>query len=367
MIQQENSILTYYVTTYFYCFIKNKLRKILLEKNEFYLVIQINYIMKMKFGCQVTLGLRNEFEKYNSVQATETIEKTALIAEELGYDSIWLSDHFVTLQDNVPTPNQVYEALTTLTYLAGITKKIRLGNIVLCNNYRNPALLAKMTSCLDVLSRGRFELGIGAGWYEPDYTSYGYIYPEIKIRIAQLEESIQIIKKMWTEESPSFDGEYYNIKDAFCSPKPVQKPHPPIMIAGGGKMMLRLVAKYANISNFFGAPEIYRKRLDILDMHCEDIGRKSEDITKSVFTTVIIGKNTEVVKERLAKLIGDETDDKKKTDIINDVIFGTSDEIIERISEYVDMGVKFFIPIFQLDTKFEDMEIFRDNVMSQFR
>ena len=151
--------------------------------------------------------------------------------------------------------------------LAAITEKIKIGQIVVCNSYRNPLLLAKMLSTLDIISNGRIELGIGAGWYEQEYLSYGYDFPSNTIRIMQLDESISIIKAMWTDNKHvSFQGKYYRIKDgikdAICNPKPIQKPYPTIMVGGSGeRYLLKVVAKHANRYNlFFGSPDENEKK-----------------------------------------------------------------------------------------------------------
>ena len=155
---------------------------------------------------------------------------------------------------------------------ATLTKKIKIGQIVTCNSYRNPALLAKMLSTLDVISNGRIELGIGAGWYEKEYLAYGYDFLYHRERIKQLDESISIIKEMWTKRHASFEGRHYKVKDAICNPKPIQKPHPAIMVGGSGeKYLLKVVAKHANRYNlFFGTTNDMKRKIKILMEHCND-------------------------------------------------------------------------------------------------
>ena len=165
----------------------------------------------------------------------------AVLAEALGYDSIWVYDHF----HNVPRPahEAVFECWTTMAAISQRTSRVRLGQMVGCNSYRNPALLAKITSTIDVISGGRLDWGIGAGWYENEYKGYGFEFPKPKDRIGMLNESVEIVRSMWTEAETTYDGKYYKLSRANCDPKPLQSPHPPIWIGGGGEQLtLRVVA-----------------------------------------------------------------------------------------------------------------------------
>lgn len=159
-----------------------------------------------------------------------------LLSERLGYHSIWTYDHMIGMYEN-PGDNR-FECWTTLSALAGATKHIRLGQLVLYNPFRHPPLLAKQSATLDAISGGRLELGLGAGWHKPEFEAYGYPLEGPTVRIRRLDEAALIIKKMWKEESPNFSGRHYEIKRAYCAPKPVQKPHPPLMIGGGGERLL---------------------------------------------------------------------------------------------------------------------------------
>jgi alkanesulfonate monooxygenase SsuD/methylene tetrahydromethanopterin reductase-like flavin-dependent oxidoreductase (luciferase family) len=151
------------------------------------------------------------------------------------FDSAWACDHLIPWADFVPERTPNLEGFTTVSYLSGLYQNLTFGNIVLCNSYRNPALLAKMSATLQALTNGRFILGIGAGWKQDEYQAYGYEFPRPKIRIQQLNEAVQIIKKMWTEDIVTFEGTYYHIHEAICEPKPT--PIPPILIGGGGEQL----------------------------------------------------------------------------------------------------------------------------------
>src|SRR6266516_7033469 len=179
------------------------------------------------------------------VEKYETMSRCALEAESAGFDGVFLYDHFHTVPD--PPLEAVFECWTSMAALARDTSTIRLGQMVTCNSYRPPSLLAKMASGIDVMSHGRLVLGIGAGWYEHEYRAYGYPYPETAERLKRLREAVQIILAMWTQEEATFEGTYYQVKGAINQPKGVQKPHIPILIGGGGeKVTLRLVAQYGN-------------------------------------------------------------------------------------------------------------------------
>ena len=169
--------------------------------------------------------------QYNfKVLEFEAIKNIALKAEKEGYHSLWISDHL-----SYKSCRERLESWTTLSALSSITEKIRLGTIVLCNLYRHPGLTAKMSSTLDSISKGRLELGIGACWNEIECSDFGISFPIPRIRLEMLRESVEIIKKLWTQERTTYNGRYFTLKDAYCEPKPVQKPHPPILIGGGGR------------------------------------------------------------------------------------------------------------------------------------
>jgi alkanesulfonate monooxygenase SsuD/methylene tetrahydromethanopterin reductase-like flavin-dependent oxidoreductase (luciferase family) len=162
--------------------------------------------------------------------------------------------------------------------------------MVTCNGYRPPSLLAKMASCVDVMSRGRLILGIGAGWYEHEYQAYGYEYPETPERLRMLREALQVIKAMWTQERAQFAGSYYNLRAAINEPKPVQKPHPPIWIGGAGeKVTLKLVAQYGDACNFNADVETVRHKLNVLREHCESVGRDYDSVLKTIEFYTILG------------------------------------------------------------------------------
>src|ERR1700682_139785 len=205
------------------------------------------------------------------IEAYEAMTRVAQEAEELNFHSIWLYDHFHT----VPTPTQevTFECWTSTAALARDTKRVRIGQMVTCNGYRNPALLAKMASTVDVLSHGRLDFGIGAGWYEHEFRAYGYDYPDAPERLRYLREAVQVIRAMWTQEEAVFEGKYYQVRGAINQPKGVQKPHITMLIAGGGEnVTLKLVAQYGDACNINGDLATLERKFAILRDHCENVG-----------------------------------------------------------------------------------------------
>ncbi|GCF07406.1 LLM class F420-dependent oxidoreductase [Dictyobacter arantiisoli] len=214
----------------------------------------------------------------------------------------WLFDHFFPLSGDLNGP--CLEGWTVLSALAAVTKRIRLGLMVTGNTYRHPAVLANIAATVDIISKGRLDFGIGAGWNEAEHEAYGIPLYKPGERLRRLEEACEIIKRMWTEAAPTFEGRYYQIKDAYCEPKPVQKPYPPFVIGGGGeKLTLRIVAKYANIWNIpGGTPEDFKHKSAILDEHCAAIGRNPAEIARSI-QIVINPNNLQETREAIQKLI----------------------------------------------------------------
>jgi F420-dependent oxidoreductase-like protein len=224
--------------------------------------------------------------------------------ETLGFDSFWVMDHFHQIPLVGKEDEPMLESWTTISVLAGVTSKIRLGTMMTGIIYRNPSILAKIGATLDVLSKGRLFMGIGAAWNEEESIAYGIPFPSTKERFLRLEEATQIIRKMWTDDpSTSFNGKYYQIKNAYCNPKPVQKPSPPIMIGGAGeRQTLRIVAKYGDACNLpsFGSVETVKSKLSILKEHCKSIGRDYDSILKTKLGRVVIEDDRELARKRYA-------------------------------------------------------------------
>jgi F420-dependent oxidoreductase-like protein len=284
-------------------------------------------------------------EENDPVKQYEFSKSISITADSIGFDSIYAYDHFIPFYSDDKNKN-IFECFTLLSVVAAITERIKIGQIVSCNSYRNPSLLAKMLSTLDIISKGRVELGIGAGWYEQEYTAYGYHFPSNVSRITQLDESLSIIKAMWREKRASFEGKYYNIKEAICNPKPIQKPQPIIMIGGSGeKYLLKVVAKHADRYNlFFGTPNDMKTKISVLKEYCKSIGRDHKEIQYSIVLPCIIKDTQQEVNRVLVQYKRkDKTLDEYLQYLVGGVAVGTPEKVLQGIKKYMDIGVTHFI------------------------
>jgi F420-dependent oxidoreductase-like protein len=213
-------------------------------------------------------------------------------ADEAGFASLWVMDHFFQIEVVGEVEEPMLEGYSALSYLAAITERARLGTLVTGVHYRHPGLLVKTATTLDVLSKGRAYLGIGAGWNERESRGLGVPFPSTRERFEQLEEALQIARQMWSGEVEPYEGEHYQLDEPLNSPQALAEPHPPVMIGGmGEKRTLRLVAKYADACNLFayGGSGLIRHKLDVLRGHCEDVGRDYEEIERTALGTVNVG------------------------------------------------------------------------------
>lgn len=308
----------------------------------------------MDFGVIVPQGWRMDLVGISDpAEAYETMTRVAQEADALGYHSIWLYDHFHT----VPTPTQeiTFECWTSTAALARDTRRVRLGQMVTCNSYRNPALLAKIASTVDALSHGRLDFGIGAGWYEEEYVAYGYPYPGTHERLERLHEAVEIILSMWTQEEANFEGTYYQVRGAINQPKGVQKPRIPLLIGGGGeKVTLRLVAQYADACNVGGDIPTIKHKLAVLKQHCEQLGRDYERIKRTVLIDFCVIAETEAgVFAKLTPQERDNVEELRQTWLI-----GTPEQIRERLAEYEEAGIQELIVRFVDAAKLESVRLF---------
>ena len=286
----------------------------------------------------------------------------AVKAEELGFDSIWVYDHF----HNVPVPahEAVFECWTTIAAISQRTSRIRLGQMVGCNSYRNPGLLAKITSTVDVISGGRLDWGIGAGWYENEYRGYGYEFKKPSDRIGMLRETVEIVKSMWTNAETTYEGKYYRLERANCDPKPLQKPTPPVWIGGGGeKVTLRVVAEHADVSNFGSSVEEFVRKREILKGHCAAIGRDEETIRKTVSSEIFIRETEKEILEAGSRSLWGEPAESWRSK----ALVGTPEQVSEKIQRYLDAGCTGFVPWCPDYPSTETLELFARHVMPNFR
>jgi F420-dependent oxidoreductase-like protein len=264
-----------------------------------------------------------------------------LRAEELGFDWVSVFDHFIPIQTDPEGP--CFEGLTLLSALAAQTSKVRCGVLVIGNTYRHPALLANIAATIDHISGGRLELGVGAGWWEMEHEEYGIPLPPIGRRIRMLGETLPILKSLWSEKRTTFEGRYYQLTNALCEPRPVQKPSIPLWVGGAGeKLTLRVVAESADGWNTFFMPiEEYRRKLDILAAHCRAVGRDPKDIRKSLVIQMAVGRDAaevETILDRLGRARGVAPEVLRTRAVI-----GTPEQCVEQLMPYVDAGVGDFI------------------------
>lgn len=230
------------------------------------------------------------------------LAEVAHAADEAGFEYLAVMDHFFQIKTVGPAENDMLEAYTTLGYLAAHTERAKLLTVITGVIYRQPGVLAKAVTTLDVLSGGRAILGIGAGWNEEESRGLGFPFPPTKERFEMLEEALRYVHQMFADDDGPFEGDYIHAERLLNSPKPLSKPHPPIMVGGSGEQKtLRFVAKYGDACNIFNGPELEHK-LDVLRGHCEKEGRDYDEITKTVYQPLDIGANGEKTEELLTEL-----------------------------------------------------------------
>ena len=318
---------------------------------------------KPTFGTFIPQGWKMELASIEGAQNKwQKAVDIAVLAEELGFDYIWVYDHF----HNVPTPahEAVFECWTTIAAISQRTSRVRLGQMVGCNSYRNPGLLAKITSTIDVISGGRLDWGIGAGWYENEYKGYGYEFPKPSERIGMLKETVEIVKSMWTNEETTYDGRFYKMSRANCDPKPLQNPHPPVWIGGGGEQLtLRVVAQHADVSNFGSSVDEFIRKREILKGHCKEIGRDEDEIRKTISSEVFIRETeAEVIAAGNRNIYGGDAEQWRERALV-----GTPEQVSEKIQRYLDAGCTGFIPWCPDYPSTETLELFAKKVMPNFR
>ncbi|MEO8289336.1 MAG: LLM class F420-dependent oxidoreductase [Chloroflexota bacterium] len=321
--------------------------------------------MPPKFGAITPQGWRLDLvDIKDPVEKYEHMTRFAQEMERLKYDSVWVYDHFHTVPTQELESN--FECWISTAALARDTSTIRVGQMVTCNNYRPPALLAKMASTVDVLSHGRLDFGIGAGWYEEEYKAYGYDFPDGPERLRMLDEALQIIHAMWKDDYATFEGKYYQVRGAINEPKGVQKPHIPIWVGGSGeKVTLKLVAKYGDACNISEqAPEAYRRKLDILKGHCDTVGRDYDSIIKSSHTFMTLLTPGQDIDEGTAPFRRGASLEQ----YLSRNFVGTPEQTVEYLSTLYEAGIEYFVIYFRNDlTKFDTIQMFAEEVMAKMR
>ncbi len=295
----------------------------------------------------IRMGLQIPLFTYPGVEDRDLFERVAAIAttaEASGFDSVWVMDHFYQLPGLGAPSDNMFEAYSLLTAIAARTSTVRLGAMVGGMTYRNPAFLAKAVTGLDVISQGRAIWGIGAGWFELEHDQYGYEFGTFTDRFEKLEEGLQIVKSMFTEHTTTFDGKWFKVTEAMNYPKPVQAGGPPVMIGGSGeRKTLRMVAQYADACNVFGEPGQVRHLMDVLDGHCERLGRDPKTICRTRLGTLVVGPTMEAATAKITSRFGVASLDDLPAELLARVkgmfILGDADAVGEQVQELLDAGL----------------------------
>jgi F420-dependent oxidoreductase-like protein len=327
----------------------------------------------MKFGIFIPDGWRIDLAGIPTEKHWPTMLEQARKAEAGPWESIWVWDHFHTVP--IPTDEAKHEAWTLMAALGATTQRVRLGQMCTCMAYRNPVYLAKVAATCDVISGGRIEMGIGAGWYEHEWRAYGYGFPSAGERLGMLDEGVQIMRQAWTEGTATLDGKHYQVDGAIVRPLPLQAGGIPLWIAGGGeKKTLRTAAKYAAYTNFDGTPDAFARKSGILEQHCRDIGRDFGEITRSANYNMLIGETEAEVKDRLdwladhyTKVVPADQVERYRHLYENGPLVGTPEQIVERLRELERLGMTYTIT-YWLEAAYDrsGIELFERQVIPEF-
>ena len=306
----------------------------------------------MRFGLFIPQGWKLDLAGIAPKDHWSAMLDVARVAESGPFESIWVFDHFHTVP--VPTDEATHEAWTLMAGLGAATSRVRLGQMCTCMGYRNPAYLAKVAATVDVISGGRVEMGIGAGWYEHEWEAYGYGFPTAGERLRQLDEGVQIMRQLWTEGVATLDGKQYQVDGAICRPLPLQEGGIPLWIAGGGeRKTLRIAAQYASYTNFDGTPEVFVRKSELLAEHCREVGTDYDAIVRSANFNVVIGETEKDVQDRLAwfrsrieKLIPADRVESTVSQYADSQLCGTPEQIAERLTALKKLGMTYTITYF---------------------
>lgn len=307
----------------------------------------------MQFGLFIPQGWRLDLVGIDPAEHWAVMNGLAARADGGGdWDSLWVYDHFHTVP--VPTGEATHEAWTLMAALAAGTSRIKLGQMCTAMSYRNPAYLAKVAATVDIISGGRTQMGIGAGWYEHEWRAYGYGFPSAGERLARLDEGVQIMRTAWRDGVVSFDGRHYQVDGAIVQPKPLQDNGIPLWIAGGGeKVTLKIAARYADYTNFSGDPQEFEHKSAVLAQHCADVGTDYDAIVRSTNINVVLGESEADVESRLARLrgrwaplTGDAPTESMIASMRGGAGVGTAESLIGELARLKDLGCEYVICYF---------------------
>ena len=318
----------------------------------------------MRFGTFVPQGWKGDQNGIPVEDQWNRILGFAELIEDSGYDSIWVYDHFHT--HPVVTQESTFDAWTLMAALAAVTSRVRLGQMCTCALYRPPSLLAKMASNIDVISGGRLDVGIGAGWSKREFEAYGYRFPSPGERLDMLEEAIQVLLAMWTQDDAKFAGVHYTVDGAVNRPKPIQQPHPPLWVAGGGEQRtLRIVAQYGDFANFGDGIEVFRHKSQVLAGHCEAVGRPFEEIGRTEHQMSLIGRDDSDLQRKLEIAAGRRSCTPEE--FAEEHFAVTLPQAVEEMGEFIEEGCTDMILYFYDMGEGDSLELFASEVMPQLR
>ncbi|MGD0158970.1 MAG: LLM class flavin-dependent oxidoreductase [Candidatus Bathyarchaeia archaeon] len=295
-----------------------------------------------------------------------TVKDVALTCERVGFHTVWATDHLLPIEGS--GQESYLECWTTLSALAEATSTVRIGTMVLCNLYRHPPILAKMAATLDVVSGGRLDFGLGAGWFKPEAEAFGVPFPKAPVRIEMLNEALEVLEKMWSEEKPVFNGKYYRINESSCNPKPLQKPHPPVWIGTqtGGKLMYKTVAKHADGwavgAWYLPSVDEYKQMTDQVKLFCSEAGRDFERLEKGLGVVCVLAENKTILEEKTRRYRPSRSplDEYGATKM---QIYGTPEACVDILKTYAKAGVDHFMMVFPDGTDLKTIRLFGEQVI----
>jgi F420-dependent oxidoreductase-like protein len=316
----------------------------------------------MRFGTMVPQGWKHDLADVANDKQWDHILETAQAIDASGWDSLWVYDHFHTHPG--VTHESVFDAWTLMASIAAVTSRVRIGQMCTCVLYRPPTLLAKIAASVDAISKGRLDVGIGAGWSDKEFAAYGYDYPSNKIRLDMLDEAAQVLKTMWTTDEAHFEGEHYQVRGAITRPLPQQKPHPPLWICGGGeKRTLRIVAKYGDMSNFGKSVPEFVHKSDVLAGHCEAVGRNFDEIGRSVHLMSLVGRDQADVDAKLE--VAARRRNTSAEAFAAEHLVGTVEQVNDVVGQYADAGCAEFVLYFYDMGEYDSQQLFASEIIPQ--